>query len=174
MDKLNKDKKSRTKQLVTITITILGVLASIITIINYPLIKELWFVVFTNKDWKSCDSHYVVEKNHFTLKRDEEGKCSIGLQSGEYIVGTVDSGFQESIWTNMVTDRCAAFVLKGPLKLTFSMNIAGGGDFHYGRAYEEKDFQQKWKDLDNHPTCNQTSRGYDKIECNQSGCMLLN
>jgi hypothetical protein len=100
------------------------------------------------------------------------GSCTIFLKSGEFVVGTADSGFQESIFCGMISDRCAAFLLKGPLQRTFSMDVAGGGDYYFATPYNESYFEDKWKDLDNHETCSQSMRGYDKIECNQSNCWI--
>jgi len=72
----------------------------------------------------------------------------------------------------MVSDRCAAYVFKGPLQISFSMDVGGGGDYYFAIPYDEDYFRAKWVELDNHLSCNQYIRGYDKIECNQDGCWL--
>lgn len=154
---------------------IVGIFTFLLIFIGEPItIKELWFRLFYRDYWIKCDSNFISDDRHFTYIGKEIGTCSENLKPGEFIVGTVDSGFQESIFDGIASDRCAAFVLIGPIQKTFFMNIAGGGDYYYATNYDERYFVQKWDELDNHPTCNQSSRGYDIIKCDQSKeCLIL-
>ena len=139
---------------------------------DHKYLNELWLRYIDNSSWIDCDRNFSYDGRHFTYEGKEKGTCSVSLESGQFLVGTADSSFQESIFSEMVSDRCAAFVLHGPLQLTFSMDIAGGGDYYFATPYDDAYFNEKWTELDNHISCNRFARGYDKIECNQSGCWI--
>jgi hypothetical protein len=162
---------------IQITVAI-GVIASILGIIvffandtNAP--RQLWLRII-NKGWINCDNNFSYDNRHFTyIGGDNLGTCAINLKSGDFIVGTADKGFQESLWPNVVTDKCAAFLFRGPLHKEFSFSGGGGGDFYFATIYNDAKFEEKWAELDNHIECNQSSRGYDKIECNEIECKFL-
>lgn len=163
------------KVLGAVGVSILTIYGLLSMLAGEPLTcKELWFRLLNTDNWIECDKNFISDNRHFTYVGEQIGTCTINLKPGEFIVGSVDNGFQESIFQGIASDRCAAFVFIGPIKKTFSMYIAGGGDYYYATSYNEDYFKEKWNELDSHPTCNQSSRGYDKIECNQSSeCIFL-
>ncbi|MCP4360159.1 MAG: hypothetical protein GY796_19300 [Chloroflexi bacterium] len=120
--------------------------------------------------WISCDSNMDIEGRNFTWIGPDAGSCNISLLQNEFVVGAADR-FQEFINAPPEETRCVAFLLHGPLNITISMKVAGGGNFHSAAdLYNISYFEEKWIELDHHQTCNFNERGYDKITCTQDGC----
>jgi hypothetical protein len=121
--------------------------------------------------WISCDANSVIAEKNFKWVGPDPTSCDVSLHEGEFVVGTADR-FQETVRSQVDNPRCAAFLLKGPLQITLSIGHGGGGDYHSAEEpYGSRYFEEKWHDLDNHPTCNFNNRGYDKVTCTKDGCI---
>jgi hypothetical protein len=126
----------------------------------------------SSSSWIMCDDNFSVQGNYFTWIGPNAGTCQISLLDNEFIVGTADR-YQENIYTPADETKCVAFLFVGPLGMNISMDKGGGGDFHSASTtYNERYFEDKWIELDNHVdcNCNPGHRCYEKITCTQQGC----
>jgi hypothetical protein len=128
---------------------------------------------FTSK-WIICDENITTTPNTFTWIGPYAGTCTISLSQGEFVVGTADRFGKDA--NNEASDtRCVAFALLGPITYKITINHSGGGVYTTPpQVYAaEVNLKEKQTELDNHPECNKTVRGYDIWICDANGCQII-